>query len=134
MTSAQHDAIQEITFIDNLAIRGREAQFTTMTVNLDKVIQSWKLSLFSFEWLDGNGNIKDFNRLPSKEQVKRQEIEEILSEGSPFPRPVLGLGLSDNIEIGSGRAALLTLASKGYTDISVHIPLSCQKDIENILK
>lgn len=134
MTSEQNIQSHDILFIDNLAIKGREDQFMTMDVDMQKILQSWKDSLFSFEWMDNNGKIKDFSDLPPKEQVKRQEVEELLGDGQRLSRPVLGLGLNDNIEIGSGRAVLLTLAHKGQTHISVHIPKSSLEDIQSLLK
>jgi hypothetical protein len=43
----------------------------------------------------------------------------------------LGIGLQDNVEIGSERAVLLTLAALGYETMPVHIPKSNESDFKH---
>lgn len=115
---------------DNPAIKGREGQYMVITVDAAKTLKSWKTSLFSFEWLEPNGSVRTLETLPLQERDKRLKVESALRDGETLPRPVLGIGLMDNIEIGAGREVFLTLAARGHTGISVHIPKSFARDFE----
>lgn len=113
-----------IGYIDNPVIRGREDRYETVMVSVDGILKSWRLSLFSYEWILPDGRIRSPEELPDAEKPKRQEIESALQQGKPIERPILGIGLMDNVEIGSGRAVFLTLAAHGIRTIPVHIPKS----------
>ena len=120
-------------FIDNPVIHGREDRYAAVTVDVARIMKSWRLSLFSYEWVLPDGRIRDLTELPEAEKPKRQEVEPMLDRGQPIERPVLGIGLMDNVEIGSGRAIFLTLAARGAATIPVHIPKSSLKEFAPFL-
>ena len=72
---------QSLNLVDNPAIAGREEKYQTIEVNLQAVLKSWKISLFSFEWLTPEGQIRKPSELPSKEQEKYQNILSAYSKG-----------------------------------------------------
>ena len=121
-------AISSLKFIDNPVIAARQDRYTTMTIDVGAVLQSWRISLFSYEWLTPDGRIKTLDELPQQEQPKRLDIESRLSTGEAIEKPVLGIGLMENVEIGAGRAVFLTLAAHGCKTIPVHIPVSNAKE------
>lgn len=123
----------KISFIDNPAIKSREASYTGIAVSTAKILASWRESLFSFEWLTPEGRIKTVAELPEREQIKRARIEEKLTALEPIEKPVLGIGIMDNVEIGIGRAEFLTLAAHGVRKIEVHIPKSNEADFKQFL-
>lgn len=112
---------KNIHFTDSPAIKGREAKYDVIEIDPRLALKSWKKSLFSFEWLTKDGAIREAEDLPLREHEKRKIVEKRLSEGQSLERPVLGIGLMDNIEIGAGKAVFLTLAAQGHTRIPVHI-------------
>lgn len=120
-------------FIDNPSIKGREDAYTTITVDLDKIIESWKISLFSFEWLTPEGKIRRPDQLPEKEQEKYDAVCQALEISEPLPRPILGIGVMENVEIGSRRDVLLTLKSKGQSHMDVHVPKTLAEEFERYL-
>lgn len=122
-----------ITFTDNKAAQADPARFVSVTILVDPAIKSWRDSVFSFEWLDSEGAIKPASALSEHEQQKRKEVEDMIAAGAPLDKPILGIGLEDNVEIGSGRATFLTLAALGLREIPVHIPKSCQDDFSKFL-
>lgn len=122
--------MKSIAFTDHKAADG---QYLEITVNSSKVLESWRVSLFSFEWLDQGGNIKPLEGLPEKEQVKRRAVETALERGEAIAKPVLGIGIQDNVEIGSGRAEFLTLAARGLREIPVYIRKGSEKDFKPFL-
>lgn len=117
-------------FIDNPSLKGREKAYITIEVKLDEILKSWRVSLFSFEWLTPDGDIRKPADLPDKEREKYEAVLADYESGSTFERPILGIGVLDNVEIGSRRDVLLTLKAKGLETMSVHIPISAQNDFE----
>lgn len=117
-----------LMFIDNPVVNGREDRYATIEIKVDSVLESWRMSLFSYEWVLPDGRIRDLSELPPAEQPKRAAVEEHLKRKAPLEKPVLGIGLLENVEIGSGRATFLTLAAHGCKTLPVHIPKSNIKE------
>lgn len=122
--------MSQISFslIDNTSLKGREDKYETIDVNLPAVLESWKISLFSFEWLLPDGTIRSIDQLPEAEQKKYQNVIKACHDGQSLERPILGIGIMDNVEIGSRRDVLLTLLSQGVENLNVHIPVSARED------
>ncbi|MCB1650461.1 MAG: hypothetical protein KDI46_00245 [Alphaproteobacteria bacterium] len=121
---------KEPEFIDNSAALARPEAFVSADVDVARVLESWRLSLYSFEWLLPDGSLKFAADLPEGEQAKRRAVEEALERGEALEKPVLGLGLQETIEIGSGRAVFLTLAAKGAQVLPAHILKSQMDDFK----
>jgi len=126
-------ATTDLHLTDNPAVKGREDRYTLVRIDTAKTLKSWKTSLFSFEWLNPDGSIRKTDDLPMQERQKRLDAEKALKGGQPLERPVLGIGIMDNIEIGAGRATFLTLAAAGQKSIEVHIPSSNIRDFSSFL-
>ena len=115
-------------FEDNPAIRGREDRFIVVEAKIAPILASWRESLFAHEWLLPDGTIKTMTDMTAEMRERRHLIEIQLQNSQPLQRPVLGIGITDNVEIGDGRDLLLHLASKGIKTIPVHIPKSHKDD------
>lgn len=124
----------DLHFTDNASLRGREDRYVVVRVKTAAILQSWRNSLFSFEWLHPDGTLRALDDLPLHERDKRVKVENTLDSGAKtLERPVLGIGLLDNVEIGAGKDVFLTLAARQLADIEVHIPRSVQKDFKEFL-
>ncbi len=134
MTTPVTIRIDPSRFIDNPATAGRPDAYMAVEVRLAEILSSWRESLFSYEWMRPDGTLKDPGELREREFLQREAAEGKLRAGGPLERPVLGLGISDNIEIGSGKGLLLTLAGLGVTTAPVHIPKTHLKDFRPFLK
>ncbi len=108
-------------------------KYVTLTVDAHAVLESWRESLFSFEWLDAEGVIRPCDDMPVREREKRLAVERDLKAGAPVERPILGIGIMDNIEIGAGRAVFLTLAAMGHKAIPVAVPRTSEKEFKPFL-
>jgi len=126
-------ATLDLQFTNSPSTKGREDRYAVVRVSVAAVLKSWRSSLFSFEWLNPDGSIRTLDELPLHERDKRVKIEATLAKGAGVDRPVLGIGLLDNIEIGAGRDVFLTLAAQGFQDIEVHIPVSNMKDFKQFI-
>jgi len=120
-------------FIDNPSATSRPDHYQSVEVDVGKVLKSWQISLYSFEWMHPDGRIKTLEELPEKEHAKRRDAEEKIEKQTDLEKPILGIGLMDNVEIGSGRALFLSLAAHGVKTIPVHIPKSNQDEFKNYL-
>ena len=119
---------REINFIDNAAATDA---FTCITIDTNKAIQSWRLSILAHEWLNGDGSLKPAEKLTAANQEKLKAILAALDKGQPIEKPVLGIGIMDNIEIGSGRAEFIALYTQGIKHIQAHIPKSNDADFKD---
>ena len=126
-------AMLTLHFIDNPSIKGREGRYQLVRVKTAAVVKSWRASLFSFEWLDASGAIRTLDDLPLHERDKRLKIEQCIKSGESLPRPVLGIGMLDNIEIGAARDVFLTLAASGVEIVEAHIPASNAAEFKKFL-
>lgn len=117
-------------FIDNPVAASRAGHYLEITVDTAKVMKSWRESLFSFEWLLPDGRIKSAAELSENERPRREAVEAALAAGKALEKPILGIGMMDNVEIGSGRAVFLTLVAHGAKTIPVHIPSGNEADFK----
>lgn len=117
-------------FKDNPVAAGRPGHYMEITVDTAKIMQSWRASLFSFEWLLPDGRIKTAGELSEAERPRREAVEDALRRNQPLDKPILGIGMMDNVEIGSGRAIFLTLVAHGAAALPVHIPRSNEADFK----
>ena len=133
MGKIKHNANDAVKWQISPSVKGRENLFLLKDVHCDKVIKDWRHSLFAHEWLDENGRIKTIDKMSDGERAKRQEVSVNIKHAHPLPYPVLGIGIQENIEIGSGRAIFLTLAAEGYKTLPVYIPKSCLGEFKTFL-
>lgn len=122
-----------LTFTDSAAVKGKEGQFVLLTVDLPAVLDSWRGSLFAHEWLGPDGTLRDLQTMTEGVRAKYVHVLSLLERGEPLPRPVLGLGLFDTVEIGAGKEVLLALASRGVRSLPVHVPKSHESDFSAFL-
>lgn len=122
-----------MNFVDNKSIKGREDHYAHITVDVPRVVESWRTSLYSFEWLLPDGRVKDLKELSETDQPRRQAIEDAIKSGDPLEKPVLGIGLLENVEIGVGKAVLLTLAAHDVKSVPVHVPKNNESDFKDFI-
>lgn len=124
---------QTINFTDSKAVQARPDFYIPVTLDIEAVLKSWQLSIFSYEWMDKDGTIKDMASLKESDQEKRRNIESTMKDGGTLDTPVLGIGIQDNVEIGSGKAVICTLAAHGAKTIPAHIPKSNESDFKDFI-
>lgn len=123
----------DIKLTDNSAIKGRADHYDVVDVDVEKILKSWRDSLFAYEWMTPDGDLKSLQDLPDSQQEQRQSVEAQIQAGDKINRPVLGIGLMENVEIGAGKAEFLTLSAHGYNQVSVHIPKSNREEFEKFI-
>ncbi len=122
-----------LKLIDNRAATQNTTKYVTICINMDAVVESWRGSLFSFEWLTPRGEVMASDKMRDVEREKFQSVQFSYKESLPLERPILGIGVMDNIEIGSRRDVLLTLYSLGVKTLDVHVPKSNIEDFKDFV-
>jgi len=110
-----------IDFISRASVKNNQAVYTDINVDVSKILESWKLSVFAHHWLTSDGAIKDVVDLSDKNKERRTAAEQLIADGKPLEKPILGIGIYDNIEIGAGTAELCVATLHNIKTIPVHI-------------
>lgn len=131
MTSPAHKTQQNPVFVDNAVAAARPEQYVELVVDARKVLGDWKASLLAHELLDSNGFIKGDDELSETRLEKREVIRKRLASGQGLEKPILGIGIFDNIEIGSGSDVLATLVMEGVLELPVHVRKSQARDFDS---
>jgi hypothetical protein len=120
--------VMDIKFVENPLIKDSRDNYLDMTVNLPKVLKSWQKALYAFEWLLPDGRVKPREELSESDREKFDKAETAYKIGDGLEKPIMGIGIMDNVEIGSGRAVFAVLAAHGVKTIQVHVRKSHADD------
>lgn len=124
---------QTIHFIPNTIAENAPDTYAKITVDTDKIFESWRYSITSMEWLDHDGNFKTGEKLSSDNQEKLQQALQSLQNNNALECPILGIGIQDNIEIGTGRAHFVALAQNNIKQFDAYIRKSQISDFKTFL-
>ncbi|HEY8963147.1 MAG TPA: hypothetical protein VIN59_01660 [Alphaproteobacteria bacterium] len=115
-------------FSDSRVAQNNAAQYAEILVDAAKILQNWRASLMAHEYLDKNGIVKSDDDITESRLEKREQIRQSLRNGESLEKPVLGIGIFDNVEIGAGADILVTLFLDGHSVIPVHVRKSQMND------
>lgn len=118
-------------FMDNPALVENADRYMVVAVDCGRVIESWRGSLFAHEWLLPDGALRGGQDLALPEQEKRARVLGKMAAGEALARPLLGIGLLENVEFCMGRAEFLTCVDMGARVIEVHIRKDQESDFKN---
>ena len=124
---------QPLHLTDNPAISARADRYMTVSVDIGRVLGGWRQSLMAHEWLNSDGTLRDTDHLNMLDRDKVLKAQKAWERGEALPRPVLGIGILDNIEIGAARDIFYVLATSGAKTLEVHIPRSNQSEFRPYL-
>lgn len=111
-------------FTDNPVAVSQPTRYAELVVDATKVLQDWRASLLAHELVDSNGFVKGDEDLTESRLEKRMVIRRKLQSGELLEKPVLGIGMFDNVEVGAGSDVLATLVMEGHTVLPVHVRTS----------
>ena len=121
-------------FIDHEIVRRTPNDYTEMQLHPDKILKAWALSLFAHEVLEKNGAVKTEDKMSDTTLEKFISARHAFEKGEEVTKPVIGVGIMDNIEIGIGREIVAAAKIMSLTEIPVIIRKSQLSDIEKLLK
>lgn len=119
-------------FLDHPSAATSEA-YVSGTLDLSKALPSWRQSLISYKWLDAEARPKKPEELADEQRAQYEDVLRILTKGDALPKPIIGLGMFDNVEVGSGAAIVATLAAMDVKLVPVHIRAAQEKGLRKFL-
>lgn len=125
--------MQSPRFIDHPSVSANPDVYGNATLDLAKALPSWSQSLIAYKWLTSDGTPKKAELLDDEQRAQYDDIIRILTKGDAFPKPIIGLGMFDNVEVGSGAGIVATFAAMGVVMIPVHVRLAQEKGLKKFL-
>lgn len=111
-----------------------QQDYVVLTLPLDGLIESWRASIVAHEWLyQGQCRAKDDLKTDDLKQ-EWQNICDQFESGADIERPLLGIGMLDNIEVGTNRAVVSVAHHLGLSSIEVLAPKSMADTIDSLAR
>ena len=110
-------------WVSSQAVQDHPNPYTVLVVDLKKIVESWRHSIVAHEWLD-DGEFKKVAYLNFHLRTQWGETMAKIEAGYDIERPIMGLGIHDNIEIGTNRPILSVADHLGWDSIEVVVPES----------
>lgn len=123
----------DITFIENPIVSKSPADYEDVLIDVKKAIKSYQLSLFSYEVMHNSGALRSDEDLNDRQASLRRAILKAIENKESLKKPVAGIGINDNFELGSGRDTFMTLAVLGWHQIPVHIRKNQRKELASFI-
>jgi hypothetical protein len=118
-------------FYDHEVVQRAPDDYVEMTLSPAKILNAWRMSIFAHELLNGDGTTKGVNDMHPDHMKKYIDISELMNRGEPLAKPVLGIGIMDNVEIGIGREIILVANDMGLEELPFHVRKSQADDIKS---
>lgn len=127
------DKMSQTKFYDHEVVQRSPDDYIEVILLTDKIINAWTLSIFAHELLNKNGDIKDHDQMNSDTLQKYIIALDSLKKSTEIAKPILGIGIMDNIEIGIGREIIIAAKKLSIDKIPVHLRKSQADDIQKLL-
>jgi hypothetical protein len=121
-------------FYDHEVVQRTPDDYNEITVSPEHILKCWQESMFACEVLNKQGDIKPQSEMNPDLLKRYLDCIEMIKRGEDTPKPILGYGIMDNIEIGVGREIILAAQTLGLDEIPVNIRKAQADDIVKILK
>ena len=100
----------------------------------ETIFKVWKLSFFAHELLHKDGHVKSETELSGETLQKYIAASESLKRGETLPKPILGIGIYEGIEIGVGREIIAAAYHAKIPSIPAHIRKAQADEIVALLQ
>lgn len=119
-------------FINHSSVEAAPDKYTEIEVAVADILRYWSASYFACEWLRPDGTPKPEAELSDPNQTTYHQAIKDFQTSKPIVKPVLGIGLTNTLEIGIGSAICVTASVLGLQALPVHIRRSQKNEIEKI--
>jgi ferritin-like metal-binding protein YciE len=111
----------------------KDKAYIIMHADIDKLVSSWRSSIVAHEWVV-KGQFRTPEEMKPHILEEWQEVYDQFKSSDTLERPILGLGVLDNVEIGTNRAILSVAHHLGADVIDVLVPESLEESIGSIVR
>ena len=123
-----------INFYNHEVVQSAPDDYTEAVYSPAQILKAWQASLFAHELLTPEGNIKDQKSMHNATLEKFISALDSIKHEEDLPKPIIGIGIMDNIEIGIGREIVAAALSQGIESIPVHMRKAQANDIQKLMK
>ena len=113
---------QDFKWVSSQSVKDHPNPYTVLTVDISKIVKSWRQSIIAHEWLDQGTHFRDVEHLSFHLRRQWEETLANIESGQDLERPILGIGIIDNVEIGTNRAIISVARTLGWKTIEVVVP------------
>lgn len=124
----------DIDFYDHEVVQTVPEDYSELILCPNDIIKAWSLSLFAHEMLAPDGSIKNEKDMSGTTLQRYIEVSEAIKRGEKIAKPVIGIGLMDNIEIGIGREVIVACAKMKMDKIPVYVRNAQAQEVRKLLK
>lgn len=121
-------------YIDHVVVSRNPDDYVCIDVDIARIFDAWKSSIFSHELLDQTGAVKDEDSLGGDVLKKFVSARESIARGEALEKPVLGIGIYDGVEIGIGREIMAAVYRSGQKSMPVCVRKSQKDEILSIIR
>ena len=122
------------TFSDHAVILSAPDDYVEMTCAPHDILSAWGLSIFAHDLIHTDGTVKDGNDMSDETLQKYLEATESFKRGEEISKPVIGIGITDGIEIGIGREIIAAAQNLNIEHIPFHVRKGQASEIKKALK
>lgn len=112
-------------------VRGMSG-YIEVEIVIKAVLEDWRGSLMAHTWLDKDGRLKAFDVMSEKAQADLMQARKD-EAGGIGDLPILGIGITDCVEICTGTARLMMQAARGDETALVRIRPSQETELKKVI-
>ena len=121
-------------FTNHEVVNKSPSDYVEIIVSLAVLVKAWSHSAFAYEMLESGGSIKPDTKMGHDILERYLRAQNALKNGDAVTKPVIGIGIMDNVEIGIGREIAVAAYAIGLDNMPVHVRVQQSKEIEKLLK
>ncbi len=121
-------------FYDHEVVQKSPDDYVEITLSPTIILNAWSTSMFAHELLNKDGSVKSQNDLKDATLQKFIDANETIKRGENLPKPIIGVGIMDGVEIGIGREIIAAAAKCNIAQIPVCIRKAQADDVKAMLK
>ena len=121
-------------FCDHEVVQRTPSDYCEMTLRPEIILKAWSVSIFAHELLNKDGSIKKDNEMTAPTLEKYIHAVEAFKRNEIVSKPIIGVGIMDNIEIGIGREIIAAAKNLSINAIPINVRKAQEKDIRKLLK
>lgn len=123
----------EPVFCNHVIVTKSPDDYVELTCAPATILRAWASSLYAHELITPEGTIKDAGQIAPDSLKKFLDAVEALKRGEETPKPVLGIGIFDGIEIGIGREVVAAAGHLNLPSIPVNVRVAQEREIRGLL-
>lgn len=120
-------------FYDHEIVQRSPSDYLELSISPSIILTAWSQSMFAHEILSKDGTIKPNTQMSEATLDLFLKAQDMLKRDEPVAKPVLGVGIMDNVEIGVGREIVAAAYVLGLSVMPVHVRKGQADDIKTLL-